>query len=297
MKQEFRGIRLSAANKERLEVINSIIDDYSDQDLVLTLRQLYYQLVSRDIIPNDQKEYKKLSKLLKEGRMAGIVDWSAIEDRLRVVSSPSCWESPKSILGVAARQYRKKRLAGQKNYMEIWVEKDALSNVIERAVLEYQIPVMVNRGYSSVSAMYEAYQRFESAIEGNQRVTILYIGDHDPSGQDMIRDVFDRIGEFLQMESDELEYWFRVKSIALTTEQVRQYNPPPNPAKLTDTRSTKYVEIHGEYSWEVDALPPDVLNEIIVDEVLELLDFDLYQEQIELEKEEETKLNEFIEAF
>jgi len=84
MKEKFRDkLGMSKANIERLETINNIVEEYRRQDFILTLRQLYYQLVSRDVIPNSQKEYAKLSILLTKGRMAGIVDWSAIEDRGR----------------------------------------------------------------------------------------------------------------------------------------------------------------------------------------------------------------------
>ena len=111
MKIYYRNAKLSAANKVRLDDINLIVVEYQNQGYKLTLRQLYYQLVSRDIIPNVLTEYAKLSKLLKEGRMAGIVDWSAIEDRLRV----PYWE-------VDA------------------LRPEVLNEILERAILEYLDP-------------------------------------------------------------------------------------------------------------------------------------------------------------
>jgi hypothetical protein len=211
MKIKFRDIKLSKDNKDRLEVVNSIIEEYQEDGYTLTLRQLYYQLVSRDIIPNEQKEYAKLSKLLKEGRMAGVVDWEAIEDRVRNLSKPSHWDSPKSILEVAHSQYRKNRLKDQDVHIEVWVEKDALSSVVERATNPYGIGVMVNRGYSSVSAMFEAYERFSERIKEGKAIYILYIGDHDPSGVDMIRDVEERISEMLKSQT--LFKWYQKKQI------------------------------------------------------------------------------------
>ena len=89
MKEQFRSdLRLSRANVEKLEIVNDIIKEYVSQGYRLTLRQLYYQLVSRDIVPNIQSEYSKLSGLLVKGRMGGEVDWSAIEDRIRVPFLP-----------------------------------------------------------------------------------------------------------------------------------------------------------------------------------------------------------------
>ena len=202
MKIKFRDIRLSADNKNKLAVINSIIREYQNQGYVLTLRQLYYQLVSRDIIPNKLPEYAKVSKLLKEGRMAGIVDWDAIEDRLRQPYTPSAWETAKDILSATISQFQVPRMKGQSNYLEVWVEKDALSGVLKRVTSKYHVPILVNRGYSSASAMYDSYNRFKEAIENKQRVTILYLGDYDPSGIDMIRDIRDRITEFMAGSSE-----------------------------------------------------------------------------------------------
>lgn len=165
MKVRFRNIKLSRENQNRLEQINDIIEEYQAQNLRLTLRQLYYQLVSRDVIPNQQKEYAKLSKLLKEGRMAGIVDWSAIEDRLRNISKPASWETPADGMESLIRQYERPRMAGQENYLEVWVEKDALSGVLSVVTERYHVPILVNRGYSSASAIYDSYKRFRAALE------------------------------------------------------------------------------------------------------------------------------------
>lgn len=197
MKIKFRDVRLSKSNKEKLELVNSIIEEYQEQGYVLTLRQLYYQLVSRDVIPNKQAEYSKLSTLLKEGRMAGLVDWDAIEDRLRKPFTPASFESPKDIIKAAMQQFCLDRQDGQENYLECWVEKDALSGVLKRVTSKYHVPILVNRGYSSVSSMYDSFVRFEMALRARQKVKIIYLGDFDPSGIDMIRDIETRISEFL----------------------------------------------------------------------------------------------------
>ena len=317
MKIKFRNIKMSRQNRQRLEVINDIVEEYQAEGYVLTLRQLYYQLVSRDIIPNKQTEYSKLSTLLKEGRMAGIVDWEAIEDRLRKPSSPSAFDSPADIINAAIQQYRKDRQEGQPVYMEVWVEKDALSGVLSRVTKVFGVPIMVNRGYSSASAMFDSYERFMQAFENKQTVKILYLGDFDPSGLDMIRDIKERTEEFIQgseratqlyydeeaNDSDEyVEYYnemydqdgdgelavemcedlfrknlckrFEVVPIALTREQIRQYNPPPNPAKITDPRAKDFIALHGNTSWEVDALKPEVLNRLLHDAISDNLEQD-----------------------
>ncbi len=193
MKIKFRDIHLSRANIERLGIINKIIATYQAQGYRLTLRQLYYQLVSSDIIANKLAEYSKLSNLLKEGRMAGIVDWDAIEDRLRRPDRPACWDGPADIMEQVIKQYRRDRMEGQAIYVEVWVEKDALSGVLKRVTEKYGIPIIVNRGYSSATAMYDAHNRFVSAGKQGQESKVIYIGDFDPSGQDMIRDITGRL--------------------------------------------------------------------------------------------------------
>lgn len=315
-KIKFRDARLSKDNRIRLQQINSIIEEYQEQDLVLTLRQLYYQLVSRDIIPNKQTEYSKLSTLLKEGRMSGIVDWDAIEDRLRQPYTPASFKGPKEILQAALNQYQCPRMEGQSTYLEVWVEKDALSGVLKRVTSVYHVPILVNRGYSSASAMYDSYERFSPAIKKGRKCVILYLGDFDPSGIDMIRDIRDRIREFLtrdylqHIETEEQEEeevgervkmlikWFtqsfQIVPIALTREQIDEYEPPENPAKITDPRAKKFIDRHGSSSWEVDALRPEVLNQLLTDAIVERIDSDKFNQVIAKEKTDKAILKKLI---
>ena len=286
MKQKFRDIHLSKVNLIRLDEINQIIVTYQQQGYRLTLRQLYYQLVSRDIIPNNVKEYAKLSNLLKEGRMAGIVDWDAIEDRLRKPDKPAAWDSIEDIIDACTRQFRYDRMKNQDNYIEVWVEKDALSGVLKRVTEKYGIPIVVNRGYSSVTAMFDAHERFERAYTLNkQHVQVIYVGDFDPSGQDMIRDIRDRIAEFGG------SYDYEIIPIALTWNQIETYTPPPNPAKLTDPRANEYIAKYGSTSWEVDAIRPEVLHQIVEDAIKENIDQFNYDQVLADETDAKSKLN------
>lgn len=294
MKIKFRDIRLSKANLQQLDVINAIISEYQAAGYVLTLRQLYYQLVSRGIIPNLPAEYGKVGKLLKEGRMGGVVDWDAIEDRVRKSEAPPSWDSPQEIVVSASKQYAKPRMAGQKNYLEVWVEKDALSGVLKKVTEKYHVPIMVNRGYSSVSAMYDAFMRFcgEGAYK-ERPVKILYLGDFDPSGLDMIRDIRERIEEFQLGYNDGTlveDMLFYVEPIALTMKQIQDYNPPPNPAKVTDSRADEYIGKYGNKSWEVDALRPEVLNDLLDEAILNNIDIELYHKIVATEARDKVKI-------
>ncbi len=248
----FKSIDLKAPSLTRVAACNTIIDEYLLQGLRLTLRQLYYQLVSRNVIPNVEREYKNLSKLLSDARLTGLVDWNAIEDRVRQPRIPTEFEDLAELVQAALASYRLPRWRGQKTYCELWVEKDALAGVLEPLAREFHVTLMVNRGYSSQSAMFEAAIRFiRSKLPG----VLFYIGDHDPSGEDMVRDV----GARLEMFGADVD----VRKLALTMEQVEEHDPPPNPAKMSDPRAEGYVAEHGDESWEVDALPPTVLAGII----------------------------------
>jgi hypothetical protein len=270
MKRAFRNTNFRPDSLARIAQMDSIVREYARQNLRLTARQLYYQFVSRDFIPNTPRSYKNLTSLLADARYAGLVDWDAIEDRGREADTPSQWENISGLVDSAARAFRLPRWRGQDTYAELWVEKQALAGVLEPLAREFHVTLMVNKGYSSASAMYASAQRIQQGVEAcdsEQEATVFYLGDHDPSGEDMVRDITDRLTEF---GCD-----VNVEKLALTMEQVRQYNPPPNPAKTTDSRYAAYAAEHGGSSWEVDALPPNVLSQIIRDAFENIIDGDL----------------------
>ncbi len=271
--------------KELLTKIIEIVEKYDREGYRMTLRQLYYQLVSHDIIPNQQKEYAKLSRILTEARMAGLVDWDFIEDRIRVPKFPNQFRDIDHAMKVIKNVYRLDRWDDQEYYVECWVEKDALSGVLEPITVDYHVHLLVNRGYSSASAMHDSATRIREQIDQGKKAVILYFGDHDPSGEDMVRDVENRLNNF--------GCYPEVKKVALTMDQIEQYQPPPNPAKLSDPRANTYIANHGVQSWELDALPPNVLVQLLRDELDELLDREKYDAIIENEDKDKTKMEKF----
>jgi hypothetical protein len=205
-KRRFTGtIALTLSNKQKwfkdkaqlCKEIVEVVDRYSRSGYVLTLRQLYYQLVSINAIRNDDVVYKKLSAILDDLRQAGIIDWDAIEDRGRRPQIPYYVEDVADALNDTIRHYRRDRQTGQKNHIEVWTEKDAISGILSRVTNKYHVHLVVNKGYSSNSAMYAAYKRFVAELKEDKDVYILYFGDHDPSGLDMIRDIRERTLHFL----------------------------------------------------------------------------------------------------
>ena len=281
-----------------IEKVNEIVNDYKEQGYDLTLRQLYYQFVSRDIIPNNQKSYDNLGALVNNARLAGLVDWYAIEDRTRNIRNTYHWEDPKRLLKSAANQFNLNKWNGQREYVEVWVEKDALVGIVGQAAEHYDVPFFSCRGYVSQSEMWNAAQRIMRKFESGEHAhaTIIHLGDHDPSGKDMTRDIEERIKMFCSHHGYS-NNCFEIQRVALEMEQIYKYNPPPNPAKLTDSRCQKYISQFGYSSWELDALEPSVLERIIKDAVLEHLDLSLYYEMEREENEIKAKLARYAQAF
>jgi hypothetical protein len=261
----------SAKSKEMIDSANEIIEEYQAKGFVLTLRQLYYQFVSRDLLANKQTEYKRLGSIINDARLAGLIDWEAMEDRTRNLVAPATWGSPAEIIRACASQFSTDWWARQAYYVEAWIEKDALLGVLEFACLPWQLPYFSCRGYTSASEVWEAAQRIGRRIKNEKRAIILHLGDHDPSGCDMSRDITDRMRLFLEGDGHDPDS-LDVRRIALNMDQIRQYNPPPNPAKFTDSRCAAYVERHGDESWELDALSPEVLSDLIAANVEEVIE-------------------------
>jgi hypothetical protein len=281
---DFVNKRFSGKTTLLLEKIGQVISEYQSKGYSLTLRQLYYQLVSRNIIENLQNEYKRLSRLLTDARMAGIVDWEAIEDRIRVPRIPADFENMREFVSRAAKVYRLDRWKDQDNYIEVWTEKDALSGVLEPITSKYHVRLLVNRGYSSASAVFDSAQRVTKQLyqEHKKSCVILYLGDHDPSGEDMVRDIQERMSQFHAR--------VKIEKIALTKDQVDKYRLPHNPTKRSDTRTVKYVSRHGDKSWELDALGPEILGDILEGSIVQYLNLKRYNKIIKKEESEKQRL-------
>lgn len=285
-KIEYTPRRFSRESMELIETANTIINDYHKQGYNLTLRQLYYQFVARDIIPNSDQSYKRLGEIISAGRLAGLISWKAIEDRTRNLQAWNFWNSPAQIIRACANSIQIDLWQNQPYRVEIWVEKEALSGVIQRPAGRYRVPYLACRGYMSQSEMWSAAQRYIHYLQNNQDVLIIHLGDHDPSGIDMSRDIADRLNLFIQQQGYSANHGdepVTVKRIALNRYQVDEYSPPPNPAKITDSRAADYIREHGEYSWELDALQPQLINDLILDEINLYRDSGLYDAQMKIE--------------
>ncbi len=270
--------KFSGSSLAMIEHANTIIETYQAQGYSLTLRQLYYQFVSRDLIPNQVKEYKRLGSVINDARMAGLIDWDAIEDRTRNLQSVGTWDSPDEIVGAVAQQFKLDLWADQPHRVEVWIEKEALAGVFSRVCTELRVPFFSCRGYTSQSEMWAAGRRLMRYRRHLKQVPlILHFGDHDPSGIDMTRDIVDRLALFAGGE-------IKVDRLALNMPQIEEYEPPPNPAKDTDSRFAQYLDVYGDESWELDALEPDVLAGLVREAVVSVRDKRKWNAAVEREQ-------------
>ncbi|MCK4544723.1 hypothetical protein KAU43_04230 [candidate division WOR-3 bacterium] len=289
--------------------ISKFVDAYIKKDIKLSNRQLYYRLVGNNLIPNYIEIYKRVCKFLTDLKYGGYIDWDAIEDRGRVPKREPQWDTIQDLIDSAVDSYRLPRWSDQEFYVELYCEKEAMESVLRPIAEKYHVYFGYNKGYTSSSTMYDTAKRVNKQLDNEKTVVLLYLGDHDPSGIDMVRDVEDRIKEFLiawryGLDDDDPDYprwqtqeWiddhFSVEHIALTTEQVKKYNPPPNSAKVTDPRAKEYIAKHGNVSWELDSLEPEVLMQLTEDAILQYLDVDDYNAWLDKEEDDSKALVEF----
>jgi hypothetical protein len=283
-------------SEKKLDVVSkaiAIITEYKGKGYDLTLRQVYYQFVARDWFPedwkdpktgskNNQKSYDKLGIILGDARMGGLMDWNSLVDRTREMGGNTHWSSPASIVDAVASQYKVDKWQEQDYRPEVWVEKDALEGVIATVCKRLDIPYFSCRGYTSLSTIWENAQRLKSIAAQGFTPVILHLGDLDPSGVDMSRDIEERVSLFMGSYGGRLEF----KRLALNEDQVQQYNPPESPAKLSDSRAQAFVAQYGDSSWELDALDPDVIANLISAAVDGYRDEELYEKYRGIEAEE-----------
>ncbi len=310
MKEAFIEKDFSNTHMWVINQANAIIEEYRAQGFVLTLRQLYYQFVARDTFPDDrrwewadgrwkrdpdgtknaQPNYKWLAGIISDARLAGVVDWEAIEDRTRNLEKNWTFKSPKQAIQQIRKQYCIDMWANQDCRVEVWIEKEALTGIIEPVCTELDLPYFACRGYVSQSEQWVAGHRARARYNReDQHTIILHLGDHDPSGIDMTRDNRDRLKLFAGYRGKPT-----VERIALNMDQVEEFNPPPNPAKMTDPRAKEYIGIHGDESWELDALEPQFIDRLIRKHVDEWRDPGAWNEKVDQCAEEISVLDEII---
>ena len=286
-----------------IDMANKILDEYSAQGFNMTVRQVYYKFVARDLFPDDrtwrrlpngrwkadssgtknaEPNYKWLGDILSDGRMCGLIDWGYIEDRTRNLEELPSWDTTGEMLNSAFNWHHRSRWENQPYRLEVWCEKEALIGIFASVCDKWDVPYFACRGYVSLSEAWRAAERLKGYVDNDQDPIILHFGDHDPSGVDMTRDIgarFEKFGVSLD-----------VQRMALNMDQVDKFKPPPNPTKLGDARAKKYIAKFGYQSWELDALEPSMLIGLVEQMIEQVRDRDLWEEVIDREVEDRAHL-------
>jgi len=254
---------------DKLNKVRVILDELSEYK-PLTLRQMYYQLVGKGYIDNKKSEYISLSNLLKHARLDSYISWDDVEDRVRVYSDLSGWQDRQSFVNYAidrlVKSYSRDLWQSQGKYVEVWIEKDALSSIFRRICSQYGVSVVVCRGFSSISFLHDYCIRLVKY--GHKEPVMLYFGDFDPSGNEMLESM--KITLRYEMNVKNVQY----KRIALMKDDIFKYSLPhdPDALKKSDTRANKHIDAYGELAVELDALPPDALKSKIENAIEDEID-------------------------
>jgi hypothetical protein len=286
--RQYESFNFQPAKIKLIEAINGIIEDYQARGYSLTLRQIYYQFVARGIVPNKLSEYNRIKDALSQGRLAGLVSWSAIEDRTRNLMGHRTYAHPNEAMSSVLASYKRDLWADQEWRPEVWVEKEALAGVVGQICSKLRVDFFACKGYNSQSEQWRAGQRFANYISKGQRPLVLHLGDHDPSGIDMTRDNLERLTMFAGTP-------IMVQRIALNMDQIEELTPPPNPAKSTDARFESYRAEFGDVSWELDALDPDYISKLIERNVSVIRDEDVWDQSLLREEEDKEMIEHAME--
>jgi hypothetical protein len=286
--------KFNPTHEKIILLANEILEDFYARGFTSSLRQLYYQFVGKGWLPNEQKWYKRLGDIMADARLAGRVDWNHMEDRTRNLRGKTHWKHPAETVEAASRQFSMELWKHQPNYVEVWIEKDALLGVLEHICPEHDIPYFSCRGYTSITEVWKAGRRMSRRIEQGKTCYIIHLGDHDPSGIDMSRDIISRLRMFIEEEVPGGREKMKVRRVALNMPQITRLNLPPAPAKLTDSRAKKYIDEYGDSSWELDALDPSEIIRIVKSHILNLRDDDLWERAVAKQEKGKNSLRQIV---
>lgn len=235
--------------------IEMAIIDTLERDHPQTLRGLFYRLVSQGIVPKTDAAYKTtVGRLCVRLRRAGVLPYAWLADSTRWQRKPQTHVGLAAALQLTAETYRRAVWADLPDYVEVWLEKDALAGVLLRETAAWDVPLMVTRGYPSLSYLYEAADTIKSI---GKPTTLYYFGDHDPSGVDIPAKVERELTAFAPSIP------IRFVRMAVTADQIAAFGLPTRPTKASDTRARRF---QGG-SVEVDAIPAEQLRGLVRDAI------------------------------
>ena len=244
--------------KSDIDTIRGAIAAVVTADPPMTVRQVFYQLVVRGVIDKTEAEYQgTVIRLLTDMRIRGELDWDTIVDESRRARVTQTFDSVTDALNDTARFYRRSALRECPDYIEVWLEKDALAGVVYDVVAQYDVPLMVSRGMPSITFLWGSFNHIAHAARAGKRTTIYQLGDHDPSGGLIPQNLYRRLNEW-SVEND-IEPP-RVIRLALTESQIGEHNLPTRPTKRIGNRHA--YRFAGD-SVELDAMQPRTLRDLV----------------------------------
>lgn len=253
----------------------------------MTLRQLYYRLVSLgdrgDIaFPKTDASYRRLARLMRDARESGEIPWGWLVDNVRTVYEQRTFNGVEGLLRDSAQLYRADLMRSQRVAIQVWAESDSIGSILNQVTQRYTIPTFAARGYSSRGYIWNAATDIVRAHAAGKGVVILHVGDHDPSGEDIFRDLEESLRLYVVAADSRhpvarwrgwgvagLTDWLSVERIALTPEQIAAHGLPYRPVKASDVRSATFK---GQGAVEVEALPVDVLLGTLEDAIESYID-------------------------
>lgn len=245
-----RGGRPIAAETIRLRDAILELQDIHD---VMTVRQIFYALVSRGIVPKDENRgYRPVQRQVLELRKTGLLPWGFIADGTRWQRKPETWGSVEDATRTLARTYRRDLWRTQHKRIEIWLEKDALAGVVVGETDAWDVALMVSRGVSSATFVQAAAEAANEAGRHGTMTLIYTLFDFDAGGaraKKMIRDYFDLYAD----------YPVQIIDLAVSEWQIGAWELPTRPAKKSDPQAKTW----GDVAVELDAIDPDRLRDLV----------------------------------
>lgn len=251
----------------------------------MSVRQLFYQMVSRGYVEKTEGDYDRVQEASVQMRLAGVLPYRKIVDGNRERRQYPTYDGMEEALANTATAYRRNHWISQEYHVEVWCEKDALSGIIAPVCNFYGVTYVACRGFPSLTIRYESAQEF---IRQGKPAMVFYFGDHDPSG----RSISGNLEEELRQHGAEV----RVIRMALEPDQIAAYNLPTRPNKKTDGRRHKFAEEFGDASVELDALPPDILSDMVRESIESTIDVQEWTRISEIEALERVTMESLAQA-
>ena len=263
-----------------------LILDWAEQNHPVTVRQIFYRLSTLDAVPKTENGYKMIGRLCTKMRRAGEIDFDWFADNTRWMRKPRTYNSIQDALSYTAETYRRALWQNQAGLVEIWLEKEALAGVVHEVTEKWDVPLMVVRGYPSLSFLHTAAKEIIRATQKGKISHIFYLGDYDPSGLDIYRAIVEDLNGFAP------DAQMTMQRMAVTQEQIREWDLPSRPTKKTDSRAKGFT---GE-SVELDAITPDNLRQIVSECIESVVDSDALEKTLHIEQLERESIPNLLES-